>query len=243
MRYLPCLLLLLSSLPAAAQQSFSAERPSFSSSPVALAKGLWQLEGGFLYSRFDSDVDGYSLPLALLRYGAGERAELQVSWPGYSRIDVGPGNVDGLTDASVGVKWQVSDDGARTPIALFAGLSLPVGDNEFSSDEIDPSIGLFWAHEGRVSLFGTVLLSDTGNDTALGNGIGINLPVGDYCGGCGVFVEYVGIFPDDRGPQHSLNSGVTFMYAGDLQFDVNVSLGLNDRAGDGSLGIGAAYRF
>ena len=64
---------LLLALPAAAQQTLSSERPSFSSSPIALDAGLWQLEGGFLYSRFDSDVDGYSLPLALLRYGAGER--------------------------------------------------------------------------------------------------------------------------------------------------------------------------
>lgn len=241
-KFLLCLSLLLA-LPAAAQQTISSERPSFSSSPVALAAGLWQLEGGFLYSRFNSDVDGYSLPLALLRYGAGERAEIQVSWPGYSRFDVGPGNVDGFTDLSVGVKWQVSDDGASTPIALFAGLSLPVGGNEFSSDELDPSIGLFWAHEGRVSLFGTVLFSDTGDDTALGNGLGINLPVGDACGGCGVFVEYVGIFPEDGGPQHSLNAGVAWLRADNLQFDVNLGLGINDRAGDGSLGFGAAYRF
>ncbi len=237
------ILLLLGSLSAAAQEPLSSERPSFSSSPLSLGRGLWQIEGGFQFSRFDSDADGYTLPLLLLRYGAGERAEIQFSWAGYSRFDVGPRDVDGITDAGIGVKWQLSDDGATTPIGLFAGLSLPIGGSDFSSDEVDPSVGLFWAHEGRVSLFGTVLFSDSGNDTTLANAVGMNLPLAESCRGCGAFIEYVGIHPEDGGPQHSLGAGFAWLYADELQFDVNLGLGLNDRAADGYLGFGAAYRF
>jgi len=239
-----CYLLLLAALPVAAQQEpLSSERPSFSSSPLALAPGRLQLEGGFQYTRVGSDVDAWSLPLALLRYGAGERAELQLAWTGFSRIDFPGGDVDGLTDASAGIKWQLSDDGATTPVALFAGISLPVGGNDLSSDEVDPAVGLFWAHQGRVSLFGTVLVSETGDDTTIGNGIGINLPTGDLCRRCGAYVEYVGQHPEDGGPSHSLNLGVTWLDSNDLQFDVNAGFGLNDRAADGFAGFGAAYRF
>lgn len=236
-------LLLLLPLPALGQDALSSERPSFSSSPIALAEGRWQLEGGFQYSRLSSDVDGYALPLALLRYGASDRAEIQIGWTGYSRIDVGPRDFDGLTDASVGVKWQLSDDNATTPIGLFAGLSLPIGGDDFSSDEVDPSIGLFWAHNGRLSLFGTVLVSESDDDQSLGNAIGINLPTGNACGACGAYIEYVGIHPDEGGPQHSLNGGISWLRHNDLQFDVNLGVGLNDRAGDGYVGFGAAYRF
>lgn len=235
--------LLLAAVPGLAQDSINAERPGFSSSPLSLDAGRWQLEGGYQYTRVTSNVDSNTLPLMLLRYGTGERTELQIGWSGYNRVDFSGGSVDGITDASVGVKWQLTDDNARTPVGVFAGFSLPVGDNEFSSDEVDPTVGLFWAHNGPVALFGTLLLSDVDKETSIGNGIGISLPVSDACGRCGAYIEYFGNYPEDGGPQHNLNGGLTFLQSNDLQFDVHVGLGLNDRAPDGFLGLGAAYRF
>lgn len=237
------LICLIFPFAAAAQSPVSAERPSFSSSPLALDAGRWQAEGGFVYSRFNGNVDGYTLPQLLLRYGASERAEIQVSWGGYSDIDAGGSSIDGITDASIGVKWQLSDDNARTPIGLFAGLSLPIGSSEFTSDQMDPAIGLFWAHNGRLSLFGTVLVSESDDDTSVGNAIGIGLPTGNACGSCSAYIEYVGIHPEGQGPQHSLNGGISWLRSNDLVLDVNLGLGINDRAGDGYVGFGAAYRF
>ncbi len=227
----------------AAGQDFSAERPSFSSSPLALATGYWQLEGGFQYFKASDDVDGFSLPNGLLRYGAGERAEIQLGWTGYARFDTSGGDVDGFTDASLGVKWQLSEDNATTPLALFAGVSLPVGGDELSSDELDPAVGLFWGHNGRVSLFGTVLLSESASQTTIGNAVGINLPLERRCNHCSAYLEYVGIHAEGSGPQHSLNGGYAWMTRPNLQFDVNAGFGLNDRAADGYFGFGAAYRF
>ncbi len=243
MKYLLLLAALTFSLPVAAQDSLSAERPSFSSSPIALGAGLWQIEGGYQYTRINSNVESHTLPLMLLRYGAADRAEVQLSWGGYNQVDVGSASVDGISDMSLGVKWQLSDDDATTPIGLFAGVSLPVGDNNFSSNEVDPAVGLFWAHNGRASLFGTVLISESDNDTTIGNAIGINLPMAERCATCSAYLEYFGLHPERGGPQHNLNGGVSWLRSNDLQFDVTVGVGLNDRAGDGYLGFGAAYRF
>ncbi|MGB5245332.1 MAG: transporter [Woeseia sp.] len=243
MKYPILLSALLVSLPTMAQEPLSAERPSFSSSPIALDSGFWQLEGGYQYIRSTSDVDGYALPLLLLRYGAGDNTEVQLSWSGYNRVDVGPLSFDGVSDMNLGVKWQLSDDDATTPFGLFASLSLPVGDNDFSSNEVDPTVGLFWAHAGRASLFGTVLVSESGNDTTIGNGVGINLPMADRCKTCSAYLEFVSLFPEGRGPQHNINGGISWLRSNDFQIDVNLGVGLNDRADDGYFGFGAAYRF
>lgn len=243
MKNLFFLVVLFAALPVSAQDSVSAERPSFSSSPIALDGGFWQLEGGYQFTRITSDVDSQSLPLLLLRYGAGERTEVQLSWAGHSQLDIGPASVNGLSDMSLGVKWQLSDDGAATPLALFAGATLPVGDNDFSSNEVDPVVGLFWAHDGRASLFGTVLISEFDNETTIGNGVGINLPMAERCKTCSAYVEYFGLYPENGGPQHNLDVGMSWLRSNDLSFDVTVGIGLNDRAPDGYFGFGAAYRF
>lgn len=240
---LPVILLVCLPLAVATQEPLSSERPSFSSSPIAMTEGRLQLEGGYQFTRLDSGADAHTLGQFLLRWGAGEKVEVQVAWSGFLQIDAGPFDADGFGDAAAGIKWQLSDDDATTPIGLFAGLSLPIGDDEFSSDEVDPAVGLFWAHNGRVSLFGTVLVSDSGGDTLLGNAVGINLPAPGACGRCGAYIEYVGQHPEGSGPQHSLNGGLTILQHNDLQFDINASIGLNDRAPDGSLGVGVAYRF
>ncbi len=220
----------------------SAERPGFSSSPIALPHSVFQIEGGYQYTRESGsvDVDDLTLPFALLRYGLAERLELQVSWAGYSWTDAGGTDTDGINDAGVGVKWQITDDNATVPIALFAGVTVPVGDDEYSSDEVDPTIGAFWSYSAGLSWFGTVLVSESDNDMSLSNALGLSLPVNANTGG---YVEYYGIFTEGSGPEHYLNGGVAYLARNDLQLDVNAGLGLNSNAADLYLGMGIAYRF
>lgn len=220
-------------------QSISAERPGFSSSPLTLAARTLQLEGGYEY-RDGGRSEAHTLPLGLLRYGLLERLELQLSWAGYSRIDVPGADVEGVTDAGLGFKWQATGADAPVPIGIFAGLSLPVGDSELSSDEVDPVLGLFWTRSTAVDLFGTVLISESDNDTVLTNAVGAAFSFDDRRGG---YLEYFGSFSDGGGPEHVLNGGLTWLMAVDLQLDVNAGVGLNGRAPDYFVGAGVAYRF
>lgn len=214
------------------------ERPSFSSSPLALSSGTVQLEVGYQFT--DGVVDVQTLPLALLRVGLVERWELQLSWAGINRVSKNPGSTTGLSDVGVGVKWQRTDAGATVPMALFAGLSLPTGNRAFGSDSVDPTIGIFWTYASALDWFGTATLSESDGDTTLSNGIGISVPISTRTGG---FVEYVAQFPDEGGPSHTLNGGITFAPQSNFQWDVNAGVGLNDRAADLFFGAGVAYRF
>ncbi len=220
----------------------STERPSFSSSPIALASGRWQFEFGYQYSqdRDGADFDDHTLPLFLIRTGVTDRLELQINWAGYSWTEVNGRNVHGASDAGFGLKWQLSDEDAVTPIAVFAGLTLPVGNSEIGSDEPEPVLGLFWSHSGRLSLFGTTLITESGKNTVISNAIGLEFP---SLGNTGGYIEFVGVAREGSGPEHTLNAAVSFLRGSDIQFDLNAGIGLNDRATDFYVGLGAARRF
>ena len=223
-------------------ETISAERPGFSSSPIALAPSQLQIESGYQYTTDSGqiDIDDHTLPFVLLRIGVMDRLEMQVSWSGMSWTDVGGQHINGTNDAGIGLKWQVSDVGAKIPIAFFAGLSLPVGDAEFSSDEADPSFGAFWSYSAGHDWFGTVLVSESDNDATVSNAIGISIPIDAVKG---AYVEYFGNYAGDAGPEHYLNGGFTYLPKNNMQLDLHVGLGLNDRAADAFLGLGMAYRF
>ena len=218
------------------------ERPSFSSSPLTLPADYWQIEAGYEYRRTQGSngSKNHTLPNALLRYGFHVRFELQLNWSGYTRMTSNNAKTTGFNDASLGVKWQVNGADAAFVAGLFAGVSLPVGDQQLTSDDYDPEFAIFWTYSGRQDWFGTAKLSESGNQYKLENAAGINLSLAQNTG---AYIEYKGSFPEGQGPAHDLNFGVTRLLDNNLQVDLNGSLGLNKRASDFSVGTGIAYRF
>jgi hypothetical protein len=61
----------------------------------------------------------------------------------------------------------------------------------------------------------------------------------------GSYLEYFGIYPNDRGSDcaHTINGGFTFPITDNLQFDVRMGVGLNEEADDLFAGSGLAIRF
>ena len=214
------------------------ERPSFSASPLTLSTGSWQIETGYQYTD-DESVTIDTLPNLLVRYGFAEAWEAQLGWAGESRVDFGPGTVRGASDVSVGVKRTLTEPGAQTAFALFGGGSLPTGNRAFSSDSVDPSVGVFWTHDAELSWFGTALLNESDGDLLLSNAVGLSFSLAPNTG---AYVEYVGQFPDGGGPAHTLNAGVSYTPRYNMQWDVYGGTGLNDRAADWFFGFGFAIR-
>jgi len=234
----------LAALPAAAQegQAIITERPSFSSSPFTVDPGVLQIEAGYQFLSDDNgtDFESHSLPQAIVRLGLIEDLELQMGWSGYTWAEVGGTDIDGANDASVALKWQITDDRARLPVSLIAGLSVPIGSSAFSSDEVDPTIGAFWSYFAWVDWFGAVTLGEPDDDTELSNAIGVSLPLTAQLGS---YIEYFGIYGGRDGPENYLNGGVTWLQALNLQFDAAIGFGLNDDAADVFLNAGISYRF
>ena len=232
---------MLSSL-AQESETISAERPGFSSSPLALPASVLQVESGYQYTRDSGglDIDDHTIPLLLVRVGLAERLEMQLSWAGMSWTEVGSSSVNGINDAGIGIKWQLSEPGAAVPIAVFAGLSLPVGETGYTSDEFDPTLGAFWSYSSSLDWFGTLLISESGSDVSIDNAVGISLPVNNETS---AYVEYFGNYGSNGGPSHYLNGGFAYVPRNDIQLDAHLGVGLNDQAADLFLGLGIAYRF
>ena len=218
-------------------ERINTDRPSFSASPFVVSPGVWQLETGFHYTSIDSYTSVQSLPQALLRYGWNDEVEFRITFPNLARIDR-PGDDDsGLSDAAIGVKIQLTDDSASTPVAFLAGLSLPTGDDGFTTDSWDPMIGVAWAHS---RYFGTATITGYDGDYVFENGVGANFALKN---GSSLFAEWQATLPDDGGSLQRLNGGWLWTPQNNLQWDINASLGLNDRAPDFAFGGGFSYRF
>jgi len=220
----------------------STERPSFSSSPLALATGFWQIEAGYQLTRNGgaNSLTEHTLPNALLRFGFYQNLELQLNGVGFKQTRTGGVETDGFQDVSLGVKWQINGSDAVVPIGLFAGVSLPVGSSEFTSDDYDPSIGMFWSHSGSLEWFGAVTAKKSGGQYSFDNAVGLSFSLQETTG---AFVEFHSSMPEGSGPSHNLNGGITWLLADALQVDIHGAVGLNSRANDYSVGTGIAYRF
>jgi hypothetical protein len=227
---------------ACAQSTLNSDRPGFSESPITVDIGVWQLETGveYLRDRDGGDFTQLTLPDARLRFGLADDFELVINWDGVRKFSSGGSSTTGLTDAQIGLKIQVTDDRASTVASLFGGISIPLGDDQFSSDSTDPFIGVAWGHTGRMDWFGTALIIKQDSDYTLGNGVGINFA---KAARSNAFVEWQAILPESGSARHSLNGGYIWSHTRRSQFDINASLGLNDSAPDYGLGAGWVYRF
>jgi len=218
------------------------ERPSFSSSPLALPTGYWQIETGYQFTRDDDEgsLKEHSLPSALLRYGFYKNLELQLGSVSYLWQETGELDTNGFQDASLGLKWQINSSESVVPVGLYAGLSLPVGSSGFTSEDYTPSTAIFWSHSGSLDWFGAANLAYSDDSFTLDNAAGISFSLP---GDTHAFLEYLGNFQEDEGPGHNLNMGASWLLSQDLQLDINGSVGLNTRANDYSAGAGLSYRF
>jgi hypothetical protein len=231
--------LLLMPLPALSQ-AIDTNRPGFSFSPNTVAKGVWQLETGLDFTKNSSNSETVSLPAAEVRWGVAEQIEVFASGINWTENEVGDSTSSGFTDVNVGTKLAISHAEAVTKLAFLFQLSVPVGEDGFTSDRWDPTAAFIWSHGGGFPIAGTVKLSKIRSGFQLDNGLKLPFAINDRHT---AFAEWEANLPEDGGTTHWLNGGYQYLIADQMQLDVNAGLGLNDRAGDYRLGVGFSYRF
>ena len=251
--------LLALSLPAsAAEEPLVTDRPDQTESAEVVPKGTLQLEAGWTFTRDDEGaawLEQHEIPQTLLRVGVSRRIELRFGWDGYatSEIESPAGRVDhdGVGDASLGLKALLRPATGREPqIALLAGTTLPVGDDEVTSDEADPELRLALAHDltDRLSLgynVGVARESEPGEgsrELAFGT-VALGIGLGDRTG---MFLELFGDTPLDSGDGDgaiSFDAGVTYLLRETVQLDLAAGRRLGGAAPDWFLGVGLSWRW
>ncbi len=136
--------------------------------------------------------------------------------------------------------------------ALSALLLVACGSDSGSSapgaHDVEPGAKLLWSYDltedlalsGNVNF--AVPTSDTGRFFQSAASVSLSYGLTDRLG---VYTEYFGFFPNDRGGDcaHYANGGFTFLVTDNLQFDIRSGVGLNEEADDCFVGTGFAIRF
>lgn len=237
---LASLVLAAAASPAASAQAVDTNRPGFSATPGIVADGRWQLETGVVWDRPDGESRTLALPVAEVRLGIADGVEVFVSPISWADTESNGNAASGLLDMAIGSKIALSAADVSTRMAVLLQVSVPVGASGLSSDRWDPSAAFVWAHDGSVSLAGTVKLGRYRDGFQLDNGLKMPFSLGDRHS---VFLEWEARLPEGGGDAHWLNGGYQWLFEDTLQLDAGAGFGLNDRAGDYRLGLGFSALF
>lgn len=236
------------------------DRPDQTESAGIVPRHAVQVESGFGFARFDEAglrTETASFPSTLVRYGLEPRIELRLGWDGYldEKNEVGGIDTDttGSGGTSLGAKLLLRDGENGGPaLALLASAALPTGDRAFRGERLDPAARLIAAHtlSDRVGLgwnagvAAQTAADGTGELDTHANGfytVALGIGLTDRWG---TFVEAFGEAPlsGPGGPAHSADAGLTYLVRDNVQLDVSIGTGLNDRADDLLLGVGLSFR-
>ncbi len=227
------------------------DRPDATESSSVIAPGFAQFEVGT--TAFE-DADGESSVEyggSLLRVGLAQDWELRLGWGGYLDSDVD----SGANDAMLGFKYYIAPEGdtwLEPEMAILVHASLPIGDSDITSDQVDPDFLLAFSHtlSEQFSLgynLGAKLETsekDNGNDTTLSSGLySVALGYG-ATDQLGLFIEVfgaVGLSAEDS--PASIDGGMTWLFNDDSQLDLFAGVGLNNDADEFFVGIGYSIRW
>jgi len=228
----------------------STDRILQTNSADILQPGYHQLETGFYSYETDKENNIKSkhtlLNNNLYRIGFREKMELRLALYGYNIQHAGSDDDSGLSDAELSTKVLLFDSSATRPkTTLNAGFTLPIGDDAFTSDQVDPFFSF-------IPSFSNLLPDSLYNDNSLGvtwsNGDadfkygtlwGYNLSESVI-----LYGEFFGAMPIDSGSNsHGFDWGLTWAVKNNVQLDFFAGNSLNDSATDFFLYLGLSVRF
>ena len=221
------------------------DRPDQTESSAVVPLGFAQIETGYLYTR-DSGSSSREFPGTLIRIGIARRVELRFGHAGFISSD----SSSGAGDSQIGAKVNlVGESGWRPEVAVLTGFSLPTGQASLSSGRVDPSVLVAFSHtlSSRVSLGYNIgnswesLKKISARQRLLQYSLVFGVEITDKFGG---FIEAFGnrAFNSSRTPANSIDAGVTYLLADNVQLDLYAGRGLSAGARDTFVGGGISFR-
>jgi hypothetical protein len=102
------------------------ERPTVATHAHVVAVGIVELETGFQFQHPDAASSLFSVP-SLFKIGLADHVQLDIA-PGFQRSSNAGQSSSGLTDAQVGIKWQLTDGAPVVgDFAIQSLLKVPTG--------------------------------------------------------------------------------------------------------------------
>jgi hypothetical protein len=229
------------------------DRPDFTEAGSTVGLDVMQLEVGYTYVDA-GDADSHAWGEPLLRVG------VLANWL-ECRIGVAPTTQrwhngvsqrthTGFEDLYLGVKIALTpQDGWLPEMALIPQMLVPTGSGEFTNDRVLPGLNWIYAWEltescavGGSTQYNTAVEEGDHRYDEWTQSLAVGHSLTEWIG---VYTEWYASFTHQArevGAEHYWNGGFSYLQSDDLQFDVRIGAGLNDRADDFIAGVGAAIR-
>lgn len=233
-----------------AQDAISTDRPSFGAGSAIVSPGRFQVESGYTLTHTET-ADVHTIGEVLVRVGVVERLELYLGLNSFSIVDGPSGSLDGVEDATAGVKIRLHEPplaapvGAPTVSALVTSR-LPTGADAIGESELQPEGRLLvdWSFEdfGVGANLGVGFPSSGGDHFAqLFASVAASTALSDAVSG---YVEYYTLQPAAEGASNAgfLNAGLALLTSNNVQLDGRFGVGLNGTDTDYFVGVGLAFR-
>ena len=228
------------------------DRPDFTESAETVANGMTQIEGGYTYTQNNNHDNSQSLGEILIRFAAGDKAEVRVGLNSYDTIRGQSGRGYGREGTDIGFKVRIrpgtENAGFRkAAVSAIGYLTLPTGTGVNRSREVLPTVKLVlgYSFSSRLDLGVNTNYSYVGSDNGHYSELASSASLGyAITQRLGSFLEYYGFFPVTRETAtHYLDTGLTYLINSNTQIDVRVGTGLGGPSDKSFIGTGAAVQF
>lgn len=233
------LLFCLLFLSVQAQEDMITDRPDQTESAIVIPLSHFQFETGLILSTTVDD-NSSSTFASLFRYGIHERIELRLvsSLENLTNSALAEPGYLYLNDMEVGTKIQLVK--TKVQLAVLSHVKLPIGSDEVSLDAygfnnricfshgitdrigIGYNLGNYYVQDQINQIFGTISAGFSLTDRV------------------GFFLEWYGQSEEDSELQVSFDTGFTYLYKDNLQFDIEFGYALNENPS--FFGFGVSWR-
>jgi len=236
----------------AGDDSIVTDRPDFTESTETVAPGHPQLELGYTYAA-NKDDHQQTFGEFLYRVPAGKKIEARFYVNSFE-TDRGPGgNVSGVQDTAIGLKYKLSEPtkkhGWSTPnLSVILLTSLPTGGKDFRENNLQPQAKLCagWDLSEKWDMTANVNIANASSGgrrfTQWASSASFGYSISERWGS---YFEYYGFYPGDVQSPNSnyVDSGLTYLFSKDRQFDIRAGKGANGVAQDYFVGTGYSIRW
>ena len=224
------------------------DRPDFTESSFAIAKGWFQLESGLSFEGDGPDARAFTAPAALVRIGLGFNTELRLAGDGLVSQSFAGSRTSGFSDVEIGAKTQLLfHDRAGFDLAVLPAVSLPTGADGFSSESVDPSVKITWGRDlpGGIGMTGNFNFASLTDDLGRFRQEAVSLSFGrGLTANWSAYAEAYAFSRLGRGEDAAmtLNGGFTRAVGSNIQLDIEAGRGVTSSAPDWFVAAGFALR-
>lgn len=227
------------------------DRPGASESSSVMAPGFAQIETGLKVFDDPNAETGLELGGTVFRVGVTEVWELRLGWGGYFDSSSDSGANDGL----LGFKYSMSEgnDAITKPeMAAIVQTTVPLGDDDTTSDKFDPkfllaathilseefsltyNLGLGWATTEKAN--GSLTTGSSGLYTLL-----LGYSATEQLSLFAELYGQIGLSADDS--PFLFDCGLAYLLNDNSQLDFSAGAGLNSEAEDFFVSLGYSFRW